>query len=265
MPTLTPYLGWVARATLGKGTSRREARYDLVAAVAKRWGFRLNQRGVSWHTDEAFLDLIRRFPGGGGHTPKRYNLYHLAKGTAHLPGDTAECGVATGITSHLICLATQREGRSHHAFDSFEGLPEPEAIDKPRVANITALEKGQYAVGLDQVRRHLSAFNHVVFHKGWIPDKFGNVADRQFSFVHVDVDFFQPTLDCFKFFYDRMIPGGMIVCDDYGFPQTPGAKDAMDQFFADKPEPIIKLAAGHAMIVKQGPSIEAGRRHLGSL
>jgi hypothetical protein len=40
-------------------------------------------------------------------------------------GDTAECGVFNGAGSNIICKVTQEDGlhhRTHHIFDSFEGL-----------------------------------------------------------------------------------------------------------------------------------------------
>ena len=85
----------------------------------------------------------------------------------------------------------------------------------------------------------------VVFHEGWIPDRFGDVAETRFCFVHLDVDLFQPTRDSLGFFYPRMVDGGLIVCDDYGFETCPGARRAVDEFFADRPEPIgVHLPTG---------------------
>ena len=56
------------------------------------------------------------------------------------------------------------------------------------------------------------------------------VESKKFAFVHVDVDLYQPTLDSLKFFYPRLLPGGVIVVDDYGYSVFPGAKRAVDEF-----------------------------------
>ena len=50
-----------------------------------------------------------------------------------------------------------------------------------------------------------------------IPTRFDEVADRSFCFVHVDVDLFEPTRESIAFFYPRMVPGGVMLFDDYGF------------------------------------------------
>ncbi|MEO0034391.1 MAG: hypothetical protein RLZZ501_414, partial [Pseudomonadota bacterium] len=92
----------------------------------------------------------------------------------------------------------------------------------------------------------------VEIYPGWIPERFGEVADRRFCLVHIDVDLQQPTLDALAFFYPRLVPGGLIVFDDYGCSTCVGATAVVDAFLADKPEPIIHLAAGGAFLVKGG-------------
>ena len=103
---------------------------------------------------------------------------------------------------------------------------------------------------------NLTAFDDlIVFHQGWIPDQFSDVADARFCFVHIDVDLFQPTRDSLDFFYPRMVRGGLIVCDDYGFETCPGARRAMDEFFADRPEPIVHLPTGQGFVIIESGDI----------
>ena len=80
----------------------------------------------------------------------------------------------------------------------------------------------------------LKEFDFVKTYKGWIPSRFSEVKDLKFSFVHIDVDLYQPTLDCLEFFFPKLVSGGIIVCDDYNSSQFPGAKNAWDYYFKDK-------------------------------
>ena len=41
--------------------------------------------------------------------------------------------------------------------------------------------------GESLVRDRLSAFENISIHKGWIPERFPDVANRRFAFVHIDV------------------------------------------------------------------------------
>ena len=46
------------------------------------------------------------------------------------------------------------------------------------------------------------------------------------SFVHLDVDLYEPTRACLDYFLPRLSPGGFVICDDYGAPTFPGAARA---------------------------------------
>lgn len=103
----------------------------------------------------------------------------------------------------------------------------------------------------------MSRFNNVNFYKGWIPDRFAEVADRQFSFLHIDVDLYEPTRDSIAFFYPRMTAGGVIVCDDYGFATCSGATKAIDEYLQDKPEKMVMLSDGGGFLIKGAPTADS--------
>lgn len=170
-----------------------------------------------------------------------------------VPGDTAECGVFKGAGSYLICAMNSRntaQARSHFVFDSFEGLSTPDAVDgKHWVA-------GDLVCSESSVAAVLAEFPGVTLLKGWIPDRFPEVQDRRFAFVHIDVDLYQPTRDSVEFFYPRLSPGGILLCDDYGFTSCPGATRALDEYLRDKPEKVIALSGGGGFLIKGVPTAE---------
>lgn len=67
------------------------------------------------------------------------------------------------------------------------------------------------------------------------------------------MDLYQPTLDSFRFFYPRLNPGGIILCDDFGFATCPGARKAANDYFSDKVEKMIELPDGGGFIIKGYP------------
>jgi hypothetical protein len=179
---------------------------------------------------------------------RTFAVRELVASLDHVTGDTAEIGAYRGKTSYFICKA-RGEG-THHVFDSFAGLSEPQTEDKPDGEAAFHWKRGDLSVQEEVVRENLAEFASVEFYRGWVPDRFPEVAERQFAFVHVDVDLYQPTLDTLKFFYPRLMPQGMIVCDDYGFTSCPGAYRAMREFMEDKPERVIHLPTGQGLIIK---------------
>jgi hypothetical protein len=208
--------------------------------------YRLTWPHMEWWHDSEFNAYLERFRERRRfNTHRRWMVWQLLRLTRDVPGDTAECGVFQGAGSWLICAATRGSGRMHHLFDSFEGLSEPAAEDG------TYWTAGDLTAGEELVREKLAPFaDQLVFHKGWIPERFADVADKTFSFVHIDVDLAQPTLDSMEFFYPRLAPGGILVCDDYRLITCPGATKAVDSFLADKPEKMLSLDAGSGFIIK---------------
>jgi len=181
-------------------------------------------------------------------------VWQLTRLIEGVPGDTAECGVFEGAGSWLICAANRngKKKRKHHLFDSFEGLSAPEEADG------AYWTKGDLTAGEEVVRTKLKPFEDmIVFHKGWIPDRFPDIEDKKFAFVHVDVDLRQPTYDSLEFFYPRLSPGGVLVCDDYFCTTCPGATEAIDSFLADKPEKMIPLDAGGGFFIKGTATADA--------
>ena len=207
---------------------------------------RLSEFGRSWLHDAEFTADYERFDTHNYRSfDRKFALKELLKLALRVPGDLAECGVFRGASAFLLAKAVaQRGGRQLHLFDSFAGLSTPGERDG------SYWQAGSLACALPEVESNLAEFAEFVqFHPGWIPERFVDIADRRFCFVHIDVDLFRPTFDSLTFFYPRMIPGGLIVCDDYGFDTCPGARHAMDSFFAGLPEPIVHLPTGQGFVV----------------
>ena len=225
------------------------SRYVLAEALARqvypRYKFSEFGRLIDYDVD--FIEYYERYCGTVNYhsLDRKYALDQLVKVVAVVEGDTVECGGFRGASSYLICRRIAGSKKTHYIFDSFEGLSKPGPEDGSH------WRAGEMASDEAMIRENLRDFDYVVYHKGWIPEKFHEVEDRRFSFVHIDVDLYQPTLDSLAFFYPRLTSGGIILCDDYGFITCPGQKKAMDVFFSHKPEPIVALPTGQGFIIKR--------------
>ena len=210
--------------------------------------YRFKWPQMEWWYDKFFNDYLIKFDEMNGmNSDRRWMQYQLLRLTENVPGDTAECGVYKGAGSYLICKFNQGSNlfkRKHYMFDSFEGLSEPTGLDG------VFWKKGDLFCPEDIVKKNLSDFTDISFHKGWVPQRFNEIAHLNFSFVHIDLDLYRPTLESFKFFYPRMNNGGVIICDDYGFTSCLGATKAADQFLADKKEKMISLSGGGGFLIK---------------
>lgn len=203
----------------------------------------------AWEQDEEFLKIYEKIKEATYIDITRCHiLYQLALNMKTLPGAVAEVGVCKGGSLRLIAEALPK--KVVYGFDTFEGLPPADlAKDGPKVEEAKG---GKFKVEYERVKAYLSGYSNVLLYKGMFPESGKLVKDQRFCFVHLDVDLYKSYTDCLEFFYSKMLTGGFIVCDDYGFiGSCPGAKPAVDKFFADKVEHPIVSMVGQALIIKK--------------
>ncbi len=265
--TECPSLGQIALAAAGE--LKPEDKQKVIAHVSQcktcannrnllteklaHWSGRfLYKSHLIWTQDWTWLQPFEKHigPDGARGMPKtriidrRFTLNQFAKSVRLLRGSTGECGVLNGVGSAVICRTlehTYRDDETHYGFDSFEGLSEPDAVDRTKFA---WQQKGSLAVPPSVAQENLADFSFCTLVKGWIPTCFQPALNERFRLAHIDLDLYQPTLDSLAFFYPRMNPGGAFVLDDYGHLTCLGVRQAVDEFFADKPERVLETVDG---------------------
>jgi O-methyltransferase len=171
-----------------------------------------------------------------------YIVSMVTQAIAKLEGDIAEIGVYQGGSARLICK--YKGNKAFHLFDTFEGLPE---LSKYDTSN--EFHKGQFNdTSFELIGKLLSEYPNINIHKGYFPETAGPVLDKKFSLVNFDVDLHKTTHDALEFFYPRMVEGGIILSHDYV--NADGVRKAFDDFFANKPEPILVVSDTQCLIVK---------------
>lgn len=100
------------------------------------------------------------------------------------------------------------------------------------------------------VRQYLADHKNVTCVAGLVPDSLDVARARTFSFVHIDLDIYSAIKSACEFFYPRMESGGILLFDDYGYSSCPGARAAVDEFFADKPEVKMAMGTGQCSVQK---------------
>ena len=144
----------------------------------------------------------------------------------------------------LAHLRERRPTRDLHLFDSFVGLPEPDARRDGAAAIRYAEGRGSgenRAIGKcvgtlaenQQLLQDRVGYpkERLFFHPGWfedplpaLPADFGPIA-----LLRLDSDWYASTKLCLETLFDRVSPGGIIVIDDYGYWE--GCREAVDEFF----------------------------------
>lgn len=202
----------------------------------------------AWHHDEEFFSYLEGLVGTQ-HSPaadRKYLLRNLCSLVKDIEGDIVECGSYRCSSAYIMADQLLDGERKLHIFDSFEGLSEPSPVDG------SYWHTGDLRVAEQDCRRVLERFQPAVnFYKGWIPSRFPEITDLKFSLVHIDVDLYEPTRSSIEFLYPRMLPGAVLVLDDYGSCLCPGARAAADEFFASRPETVIHVPTGQGFVIKR--------------
>ena len=151
-------------------------------------------------------------------------------------GDIAEIGVYRGHTATLLADFARRIGVNLYLLDTFEGFA---ASD---LTGVDAQQQVQFSdTSLDSVRNFVGEAN-VSFIKGYFPETASDLPTHGvYSIVHIDCDLYSPILAALEYFYPRLTEGGFLVIHDYSSLWWPGAEQAVDEFFADKPEWIVPM------------------------
>ncbi|MBI4986407.1 MAG: GSCFA domain-containing protein [Rhodocyclales bacterium] len=185
-----------------------------------------------------------------------------------LPGKRCECGVLRGFSALLMARLAAQRGVDPGLIliDSFEGLSAPtgeDAIEETaadgRVVKRQTHQAGHFATPIEYVRQVLRDFPDIAILKGWVPEVFAQLPDERYAFVHLDLDLYEPIKAGLEYFYPRMVPGGILVNDDYGSTLFPGAGKAWREFFAERGLDYQVLDSGQAVYVcpaQQAPAVD---------
>lgn len=177
-------------------------------------------------------------------------LYHLENAlqqALNFDGVVYELGVYKGGSACLLRDALQAAGggRSLRLFDTFEGMKvtNEKQGDRHRPGDFSE-------TSLAEVKKLIGEADWIDYRQGWVPETFAGLGDDIIAFAHIDLDLYAPIKDAIEFIYPRMVTGGIMVFDDYGFPSPPGARKAIDEFIASRPESLFVLQTGQALVVK---------------
>jgi len=236
---------------LGNSSQRRRVKQELVRIFAY-WsgGFFIGDDYKIWINDKIFIkNCIALSPQNTYSQERKYMLREWLRYVKNVKGSLAECGCYQGASAFF--MASEFPDTPLHLFDSFEGLSRPLDIDQPLHADQVPWGKGFLKTSEDLLKENLKNFNNINVHKGWIPHRFFDVDNEDFRFIHIDVDLYEPTYESLKFFYPRLLSGGVIILDDFGFENCIGAHKAAVDFMKDKPEYIVHSPTGQGIIIKE--------------
>jgi|SRR5581483_1650813 len=189
--------------------------------------------------DEQFLALVHEVRGHGRTmlSHKRlWILWQCVGNTLALDGAAAEVGTFRGGSAYFLAAAyAGRLGREVpiEVIDTFSGHPPDRLSDRDDPAHRDGTKFTD--TSFESVSAYLAPFEALTVRPGEFSAVAPGLPQQAYRLVHVDVDLYEPALDCLRYFAPRLVAGGIVVLDDYGAPRCPGIAQAAAEFLAAEP------------------------------
>jgi O-methyltransferase len=203
------------------------------------WSAAYEEMASEWYPDTPGMDIRWRM----------WILTSMARQARELPGSIAEFGVyRAGCARMILGTVGIAPGASYHLFDTFAGIPDRELTAREREEGFAGRLRN---TSVEYVRVHLAHWqDRLVFHVGNVFDTLPDAETGELSLVHMDLNASAPTRAALDYVYPRLVPGGIIVFDDYGWGEEFDQRDAIEEVCAPLPESLIALPSGQALLIK---------------
>jgi O-methyltransferase len=165
-----------------------------------------------------------------------------------IEGDIVECGVWKGGSMLAIAetlLKFNDKERRLYLYDTFEGMSEPTEQDisfnNQKADQLLDADKDKdknliwaYST-LDTVKQTMSLSNYpaenIQYIKGKVEDTIPTTIPENIALLRLDTDWYESTKHELIHLYPRLVKGGVLIIDDYGF--WKGARKAVDEYIAE--------------------------------
>lgn len=166
-------------------------------------------------------------------------------------GDILEVGVWRGGTGCLLAQGCKEHNANSAVFlcDTFAGVVNAGERDSAYVGGEHADTSKEIVLNLAK-RMNL---DNVEVLQGIFPEATASrIANRKFRMCHIDVDVYQSAAETFDWVWPRLVVGGIVVFDDYGFYSCGGVTRMVDQMRGLPDRLVLYNVNGHALVIKRG-------------
>jgi O-methyltransferase len=205
--------------------------------------FAFNKK-IQGTTKDIMDDLLWR------HWIVSYAVKHATKFAKTENYNLVECGVEWGYTAFFaLKILTNNDKKinsfSMHLYDAWQDMREEELLEN-EYWHVNLYKN----LDIESTKKNLIEFKeNLIFHQGYIPDSLTKKPDHPDTifYLHIDLNSAKPTEHVLEFFYPRLVVGGVILFDDYGWDAYEDTKNTIENFFKDKPGLLMKIPTGQAI------------------
>jgi O-methyltransferase len=208
-------------------------------------------RNLSFLDDEVFMSIFERNTQSDNRAMQEtersiiwrtHVLSWAARSCLKFEGDFVECACYKGTSAKIICeyLDFNSTGKHYYLYDLFE---HEKGMDHHAMPGHS---KSLY----EQVQQRFAEYPNVHVIQGSVPEALLLNAPQKIAFMHLDINSAAAEIGALEILFERIVPGGMLVLDDYGWLAYNAQKQAEDPFFAKRGLRVLELPTGQGLVVK---------------
>lgn len=165
----------------------------------------------------------------------------------HRPGDIVECGVWRGFSFGFLTDYFDFAGvpKTLWLYDTFAGIPAE--YDSEKHDSEAFREPGLY----EGVVQRFAGFPNVRIVRGLLPMSLAGNSPEKIALLHLDLNSSKAEIETLEVLFDRVVPGGMIVFDDYGWTGYQAQHDAEKAWMAERGYRIFETPNGQGILLKR--------------
>ena len=174
---------------------------------------------------------------------RRYFIATMACHAVHLPGDFVECGVyhGTGVKTVVDYLGGTAFPKTFWAYDTFDTNP---------VAGHVFEDQGPGF--FQRVQQRFAGYEQVRLIMGTIPDIFATHCPEKIAYLHVDLNNAAAEIATLETLFDRVVPGGVIIFDDYEWAGIYRQQKITEDAWLDRRQyRVTPLPTGQGFVIKR--------------
>lgn len=218
------------------------------------------QHNADFMRDPRFAEAYRVGMENGNPSTRVEWRVHVALWCAtqalQLQGDYVECGVHTGILSGAVMTwldFSRQSSRKFYLFDTWAGIPVEQMSEQEKrlgVENMNRKYQNGDVLHADVVKK-FSRWPNAVVVRGRVPDSLGAMKDsQQVAYASIDLNVTEAEMGAIDFLWPRMVAGGLVLLDDYGWAPHINQKVAWDDWAKRHGVMILALPTGQGLIRK---------------
>jgi O-methyltransferase len=194
------------------------------------------------------VDIAKRYSKASHRRLHAMQLALQSLDHQHINGDIVECGVWRG--GHIMLARIVSPQRTCWLYDTFTGMTAPGPFDRKRSGDVPppnkALSKKWTAASLAEVIDNFKT--HDLYDGDKLKFIVGDVAQTllcpknlpdKIALLRLDTDWYASTKIEMEILFPRLVPGGILIVDDYG--HWMGARKAVQDYLGERIKQLIPI------------------------